>query len=44
MDEIIVKILVELLALLASATKEIKQGRRTSESIVGEGVYYLTNE
>jgi hypothetical protein len=43
MDEMIVKILVELLSTLASTTKETKQGR-LSESIVGEGVYYLTYE
>jgi hypothetical protein len=40
MDEMVVKILVELLYTLASATKETKQGK-LSESIVGEGIYYL---
>jgi hypothetical protein len=34
MDEIVVKILVELLSTLALATKEIKQGR-TSKSPLG---------
>jgi hypothetical protein len=43
MNEMIVKILVELLSTLALTTKEIKQGR-LSESIVGEGIHYLTNE
>ena len=43
MDEMIVKILVELLSTLASATKETKQGK-LSESIVGEEIYYLTYE
>jgi hypothetical protein len=43
MNEIIVKILVELLSTLALTTKETKQGK-LSESIVGEGTYYLTNE
>ena len=41
MNEMIVKILVELLYILASATKEIKQGK-LSESIVGERTYYMT--
>jgi hypothetical protein len=41
MNEMVVKILVELLYTLASATKETKQGK-LSESIVGEGIYYLT--
>jgi hypothetical protein len=43
MDEMIVKILVELLSTLALTTKETKQGK-LSESIVGEGTYYLTYE
>ena len=43
MNEIIIKILVELLSTLASTTKEMKQGK-LSESIVGEGIYYLTYE
>jgi hypothetical protein len=38
MDEIVVKILVELLSTLASTTKETKRGK-LSESTVGEGVY-----
>ena len=41
MNEMVVKILVELLYTLASATKETKQGK-LSESLVGEGIYYLT--
>jgi len=41
MNEMIVKILVELLSTLALTTKEIKQGK-LSESIVGEGIYSLT--
>jgi hypothetical protein len=36
MNEMIVKILVELLSTLALTTKETKQGK-LSESIVGEG-------
>jgi hypothetical protein len=43
MDGMIVKILVELLSTLALATKEIKRGR-FSESVVGEGIYYLIRE
>ena len=43
MDEMIVKILVELLATLALTTKEIQQGK-FSESIVGEGIHFLTYE
>jgi hypothetical protein len=43
MNEMIVKILVELLSTVASATKETKQGK-LSESIVGVGIYYLTYE
>ncbi len=39
----VVKILVELLSTLALATKEIKQGK-LSESVVGEGIYYLIRE
>jgi hypothetical protein len=38
MDEMIVKILVELLSTLALTTKETKQGK-LSESIVDEGGY-----
>jgi hypothetical protein len=41
MNEMIVKILVELLSALALTTKETKQGK-LSESIVAEGIYYLT--
>jgi hypothetical protein len=43
MDEMVVKILVELLSTLALATKEIKRGK-LSGSIVGEGIYYLIRE
>ena len=42
MTEMVVKILVELLSTLALATKQIKQGK-TSESIFGEVLYYVTN-
>ena len=38
MNEMIVKILVELLSTLALTTKETKQGK-LSESIVGEEIY-----
>jgi hypothetical protein len=40
MTEVVVKILVELLSILAMVTKQIKQGK-PSESIFGE-LYYLT--
>jgi len=45
MDQVIVKILVELLFTLALATKETtrKQGK-LSEFIFGEGIHYLTYE
>jgi len=43
MNDMIVKILVELLSTLALATKEIKRGR-FSESVIGEGMYYLIRE
>jgi hypothetical protein len=43
MKEMIVKILVELLSILALTTEEIKHGK-LSELIVGERVYYLTYE
>ena len=43
MNDMIVKILVELLSTLALTTKEIKQGK-LSESIVSEGIYNLTYE
>ena len=39
--EMVVKILVELLSTLALATKQMKEGR-SSESIFGEALYYLT--
>jgi hypothetical protein len=41
MTEMIVKILVELLSILASATKQLQQGK-LSESVLGEILYYLT--
>ena len=41
MTEIIVKILVELLSILALTTKQIKQGR-TSKSVLDEILFYLT--
>jgi hypothetical protein len=41
MNEMIVKILVELLSTLALTAKEIQRGR-LSESIIGSGIYYLT--
>ena len=41
MNEMIVKILVELLSTLALTTKETKRGK-LSESIIGERIYYLT--
>jgi hypothetical protein len=43
MNEMIVKILVELLSTLALTTKKTKQGK-LSESIASEGIYYLTYE
>jgi len=43
MNEMIVKILVELLSTLALTTKETKQGK-LSESIIPEEFYYLTYE
>ena len=43
MNGMIVKILVELLSTLALTTKETRQGK-LSESVVGEGNYYLTYE
>ena len=39
--EIIVKILVELLSILALVTKQMKQGK-PSESVFGDLLYYLT--
>ena len=41
MTETIVKILVELLSILALATKQLQQGK-LSESGLGEMLYYLT--
>jgi hypothetical protein len=41
MNETIVEILVALLSTLALTAKEIKKGK-LSESIAGEGIYYLT--
>ena len=41
MIEIIVKILVELLSILALATKQMKQGK-PSESVIDDVLYYLT--
>jgi len=43
MNEMIVKILVELLSTLALATKQMKTGN-FSESVIGEVIYYLTHE
>jgi len=39
----VVEILVELLSTLALTTRETKQGR-LSESILDEGIYYVTHE
>ena len=39
MDEIVVKIMVEVLATLAQVTKEIKQGR-SSESTLADILHY----
>jgi hypothetical protein len=41
MTEIIIKILVELLSILALATKQLQQGK-LSESVLGGILYYLT--
>jgi hypothetical protein len=41
MDEIVVKIMVELLSMLALTTKELKQGR-SSESFLAIFCPYLT--
>jgi hypothetical protein len=43
MNDMIVKILVELLSTLALVTKEIKRGK-FSESAIGEGMHYLIRE
>ena len=40
-NEMVVKILVELLSTLALTTKQAIQGKFTGESIVGKGNYYL---
>ena len=42
-NEMMVKILVELLSTLALITKGTKQGK-LSECIIGEEIYYLTCE
>ena len=39
--EIVIKILVELLSILALATKQLRQGK-LSEPVLGEILYYLT--
>ena len=44
MNDMIVKILMELLSTLALTTKETKQGKLSESMIVGEGIYYLTYE
>ena len=44
MNDMIVKIFVELLSTLALTTKETKQGKLSESMIVGEGIYYLTRE
>ena len=41
MTEIVIKILVELLSILALATKQLQQGK-LSESLLLEILYYLT--
>ena len=41
MTKIIIKILVEILSILALATKQLQQGK-LSESVLGEILYYLT--
>ena len=43
MNEMTVKILVELLSTLALTTKETKQGK-LSESVADERIYYLIYE
>jgi hypothetical protein len=43
MNEMVLKILVELISTLASMTKDTKQGK-LSESIVGDGIYLQTYE
>ena len=44
MNDMIVKIFVELLSTLALTTKETKQGKLSESTIVCEGIYYLTCE
>ena len=39
--EVIVRILVQVLSILALATKQLQQGR-LSESVLGQILYYLT--
>jgi hypothetical protein len=41
MNEVVVKILVEVLSILALATKQIEQGK-PSESVFGEALHYMT--
>jgi hypothetical protein len=41
MTEIIIKIFVQLLSILALVTKQLQQGK-LSESVLGEILYYLT--
>jgi len=43
MNEMIIRILVELLSTLASTTQRIRQGK-LSESVVVEGIYCLIRE
>jgi hypothetical protein len=42
MNEMIVKILMELLSTLALTTKETKQGKLSESMIIGEGIYQVT--
>ena len=44
MNDMIVKIFVELLSTLALTTKETKRGKLSESIIVDEGIYYLTYE
>ena len=41
MDEVLVKIMVELLSTLGQATKELKQGRSSESHLVDELRYSL---
>ena len=43
LTEIIIKILLELLSILALATKQLQQGK-LSESALGKILYYLTTQ